>query len=175
MACGGNDSAASVSGAESGEARTVFLTSTLQSAALGGPAGADALCNELASAASLGGTFKAWLSTKSGPVVERLAHPGVPYRRTDGVQIAANWEDLLDGSLNAPVLLDENGNDALSDVWTGTLSDGSPWPDDDCAGFTVETSDQHAACGNGTASDASWTDHLRPSCSTLLRVYCFEQ
>jgi hypothetical protein len=173
-ACGGSNDTAPGEGT-SGTPRTVFLTSTLQSAALGGPAGADSLCNELASGAALAGVVKAWLSTTSGPVVERLSHVEGRYQRTDGVRIANGWDDLLDGTLDGPILLDENANPAASDVWTGTLADGSPWPDDDCAGFTVETPDRHAACGNGTAADASWTDHLRPDCSTLLRVYCFEQ
>ena len=45
------------------EARLVFITSTLHDGNLGGVAGADQICNELASDAGLPGTYMAWLSS----------------------------------------------------------------------------------------------------------------
>ena len=44
----------------------VFVTSTVHDGNLGGLVGADAICNSLASAAGLAGTYKAWLSDGSG-------------------------------------------------------------------------------------------------------------
>jgi hypothetical protein len=153
----------------------VFVSSSLHSAALGGLSGADDVCGDLASSAGLDGSFKAWLSSIAEPAADRLTHSDLPYALTDGTKLADDWDDLIDGSLNAPINLDENARLLSGDVWTGTLADGSPWLPDDCAGFSVGDSSQNAACGSATAQNSAWTDSQRPPCSAQLRLYCFEQ
>jgi hypothetical protein len=66
--------------------KRVFVTSTGYPGNLGGLAGADAKCQERATAAGLGGTFKAWLSAAGtgNSAAERLTHATVPYVRVDG-------------------------------------------------------------------------------------------
>jgi hypothetical protein len=68
------------------EQRRVFVTSTRQTAALGGIAGADAICATQAADANLEGEFEAWLSTISSSVVARLSHDGGPFVQVDGLQ-----------------------------------------------------------------------------------------
>lgn len=155
--------------------RIVFVTSTRQTAALGGLAGADELCQQEAVSGGIGGTFRAWLSTTGESVLSRFTPSKGPYVRTDGVRVADNWDDLLDGLLLAPIKVDENMDNGSGDVWTGTLADGNPWPDDDCSGFTVDVVESSGACGNAGTFNEGWTDYLRPNCSAALRLYCFEQ
>lgn len=152
----------------------IFVTSTRQNADFGGIAGADELCANQASDAGLDGDFKAWLSTRSSPVTERIAHGAEPYVRTDGRLLANDWDDLLDGALNAPIDKDADGESRSGDVWTGTLADGQPYEGDDCAGFT-SSAGGNAQCGDSESSTATWTENLTPSCSITLRLYCIEQ
>jgi hypothetical protein len=154
--------------------RLIFVTSTRQDGALGGAEGADAICAERASAAGLSGTYKAWLSTDTASASERLAHSDLPYRRTDGVTVADNWTDLVDGFLAAPIDRDENGDAQRSDVWTGSLTSGQVSEAGTCAGFTTN-SEGLGQCGDSSATGAEWSVNLTPSCGVSLRLYCLEQ
>jgi len=158
-----------------GPHKRVFVTQSSYTGALGGLAGADAICQQLADAAALAGTFKAWLSSISESAAARIAHATVPYRRTDGALVANDWSDLIDGQLVAPINLSEEQTVVYGDVWTGTLFDGTAWSVSDCTGFTAEAIDQDGACGNAGSTNSQWTDQSRPNCFTPLHLYCVEQ
>jgi hypothetical protein len=164
------------SGMDSGTAEwRIFLTNTFQAADLGGTAGADELCAAQAAAANLEGDFKAWLSTASSPVSDRLTHASGPYVLVDGTLVANDWDDLVDGSLIARIDRDANGELLVGDVWTGTLVTGAPYLDDDCEAFTSSAGDRTALCGASASVTATWTQNITPACSTALRLYCIEQ
>jgi hypothetical protein len=156
--------------------RRIFVTSTVYTAALGGIAGADARCATQADAAGLDGNFKAWLSTISSSVVDRLSHEGGPFARVDETIVANDWADLLDGALLAPISLDATGQAQTGDVWTGTLATGASYTVDDCAAFTSgDNADGHAYCGSSTSATSTWTYNKPAACSSTLRLYCIEQ
>ncbi len=166
----------------------VFVTSTKYTGNLGGLAGADAICNARASAAELGGTWVAWLSTSTVHARDRLPAGSGPFVRAAGTPatIANDIPDLLDGSLAAPVLNDESGTalggfqpsnapmtgtvasgilgnaiHTCNDWTTGTVASGSPrtgLANDSSGGWT-----SYAAGGAGTYN-----------CSNELPIYCFE-
>ena|GEM_PF-6527591 len=173
---------------------TVFVTNLTFNGNLGGNQGADQICNSMAGAAGLNGNYKAWLSTSeifsSGEDArDHLTHSGMPYVRTDGVQVADNWIDLTDGQLDAPITVDENGmipNLANIYVWTGTNFIGDrtlppfdaadPLSSDNCVsdqGF--ESSIGRAVAGILTATDQAWTDAVAFDCAAFLHLYCIEQ
>jgi hypothetical protein len=152
----------------------VFVTETLQNANLGGIEGADQLCAAQAADANLEGDFKAWLSTRSSAVAERLTRANVPYVLVNGTKVADGWDDLVDGSILAPINLDANGQPHTGDVWTGTLANGDSYPNDDCAGFTSSSAGV-ALCGDSRSTTETWTNRTTPACSVLLRLYCIEQ
>lgn len=170
---GGAGGTGGVGGGEPAQSR-VFITSTAQSADLGGIAGADQLCATQAAAAGLDGVFKAWLSTTSSAVADRLIHSSDPYVRVDGTVVANDWDDLVDGSIGALINVDASGQTRTGDVWTGTLDDGTSYPTNDCNGFTNGSSGI-ALCGTSSSTTALWTQNITPACSTVLRLYCFEQ
>jgi len=154
----------------------MFVTSTPQTAALGGIAGADEICATEAADANLQGEFKAWLSTTSSSVADRLSHDGGPFVRVDEMVVANDWADLVDGALLAPINLDANGQPRTGDVWTGTLETGASYTVDDCAAFTSgDNADGHAYCGSSTSTTATWTYNQRAACASTLRLYCIEQ
>jgi hypothetical protein len=158
---------------DAGAIRRVFVTSARYTAALGGPAGADALCRAHAQDGDLRGEYRAWLSTATIPAAERLLGADVPYVRLDGMVVATGWADLVDGALLSPIAIDEHGATVFDDVWTGTHADGTGYPDD-CAGFTTDGTGI-GLCGTSYRIDETWTENLVPGCGTPLRLFCFEQ
>ena len=160
------------------DTNTVFVTSTLHTGNLGGLAGADAICTSRALEAGLGGAYRAWLSVdtpnSSGPN-DRLVQSAAPYVRTDGVQVAADYADLIDGQIDNPINVDETGA-AVPDsvdplVFTSTNPDGSVLGG--CVGYTVD-----AGFGFGglyDRTDGGWTLFTEIPCQTPSRLYCVEQ
>ncbi|MFZ1866057.1 MAG: hypothetical protein WAU39_17685 [Polyangiales bacterium] len=161
-------------GAGDGEPSRVFITNRAQTADFGGISGADELCANEASAAGLEGVFKAWLSAASSSVADRMTHSTRPYVLVGGTVIANDWDDLVDGSISAPINVDASGQTRTGDVWTGTLATGASYLSNDCDGFTNGTTGV-ALCGTSSSANSTWTQNITPSCSTLLRLYCFEQ
>ena len=100
------------------EPMTFFVTSTDQAGNFGGLAGADALCQRLATAAGAGArTWRAYLSTQGpGAVNARDRIGSGPWHNAAGVRIAANVADLHGdverdrNYLFGDTALDENGN-----------------------------------------------------------------
>jgi hypothetical protein len=118
--------------------KTVFISSQVYVGNLGGVQGADQLCQRLATAAGLTGTYKAWLSTQSDTPVSRFTHNTGPYKLRNGVVIANSWKELMTGKLLNQINIDESGRlvapipyDPYGPiyVWTGmqpkTLAHGS--------------------------------------------------
>ena len=66
---------------------------------------------------------------------------------------------------------DEDGNPVASDVWTGTLQDGTAMGLD-CGGWTSSVGTGH--CGAALQSNFRWTNNITPPCGAGLRLYCFE-
>ncbi|MGB5809511.1 MAG: hypothetical protein WBG86_03215, partial [Polyangiales bacterium] len=141
---------------------------------LGGVDGADAICAAQATAAGLEGEFAAWLSTLSSSVSDRLAQSTDPYVRVDGTLIANDWDDLVDGSIMAPINLDADGNPRGGDTWTGTLADGTPYLGEDCEGFTSDAGGV-GQCGSSATTGPAWTENITPACASQLRLYCVQQ
>lgn len=149
-----------------------FVTSTTHDGALGGLMGADAICNARAAAASLPGTYVAWLSTGSVDAVGRLGSAR-GFIRTDGKPFADQPADIAAHQIFNTLHLDETGADVGSvSVWTGTLKNGTN-ASDTCAGWTVDTG-ADGRIGSSRGGPAIWTElPSNPSCGQSNRLYCF--
>jgi hypothetical protein len=157
----------------------VFVTSTASTGDLGGVAGADQICNDLAAAADLPGKYLAWISTNSGDApASRFTRKTGPYMLVDGTIIANNWDDLTDGTLSAPIDIDENGDLVARDVFTNVQTDGTVNGSiGDCNGWTDGASTGGAGTGLDSVTDGSWTqyDSDYDICTATNRLYCFSQ
>jgi hypothetical protein len=158
----------------------VFLTSTSQQGNVGGLAGADAICQQLAQAASLPGVFMAWLSDAAQSPATRFVQSPGPYVRVDGVTIADNWADLTDGTLDAPITVAENGavfNAVNGRSWTHTLANGTAGGvlNQACANWTSNDVGGHGDEGQVTATSDNWTDLASGTCNNNFHLYCFQQ
>ena len=149
----------------------VFLTSTNQNGNLGGLAGADAICQARATAASLGGTWRAWLSTSTTNASTRVGS-GPWHRVGDFTKVADDIADLTDGTLDAQINRNESGAIvATSVVFTGTTTAGNVTANT-CNNWT-STAGQGGR-GSSGATGATWTQNNSENCANSRRLYCFE-
>lgn len=176
----GVDASAACPGAAACD-RYVFVTRTQFSGALGGPLGADGLCQQAADAAVapiLGKKFKAWISAAGLPATTRLVQGTKPYRLANGTVIAESWEVLLSAPLAHAINVDERGQDVTGtgDVWSNTSNDGKTAKQgekEDCANWT-----KSSGFGNvgELSSNIGWSSNgTNVSCGLPTRVYCFEE
>lgn len=168
----------------------VFVTSLRYSADLRtaggqatGLASADAICQTLADAAAIGGTFRAWISTTAVDAIEHITGNG-PWYRMDG-QLAFPNRATLGTTPLVPIMIDEKGGfpDPFYESWTGTALGGYLAPlgsrqSVTCWDWTstVDSTQVGGVVGDIDASGASWTELATGYCSPFRRrLYCFEQ
>ncbi len=167
--------------------KRVFVTSTLQPSNLGGLAGADAVCQQLADSAGLGGTYRAWLSDATGSPSTRFTQSSSPYVLVDGTRVADNWAGLVSGTLRHAISLTEKKTTPPTAtagllcctsgtfVWSNTTAQGALYT-------------SAASCGNwgasgGTGSAFGMTDTVNTwsfgcsgaDCTAQAAIYCVEQ
>ena len=168
------------------EPKTIFVSSTTQNGDMGGLAGADMICQDLADAAGSivrEGEYVALLSTDDVNASERITPSTGPYIRPDGVPVAANFAALFatgvsfdDRALIDRVNMDETGGSHFDErVWTGTVRSGRNGGNN-CMGW-------NAAGGTGFEGDrgrtifsfGEWLYTGFPGgvdCGADLRIYC---
>lgn len=164
--------------------RWIFASAALHNDGdLGGLEGADSRCRQYAlqtgRADDTWKTFIAWLSDADHDVRDRLYPGRGRYVRTDGVVVAETVEQFFSGSLEAPINVDEDGNqDIGGGVLTGTRPDGTAAPGPHCDNWTSSAlSDFSAYEGSSSATNEFWTmypDPPTPCAGFLSRLYCIE-
>jgi len=160
----------------------VFVTSVRRFGNLGawpeagdaqGVEAGDEICRNLARSAGLQApdSFVAWLSDSSVDAKDRLAFPG-PWKRLDGVPIAADLPDLTDGTIFTSISVTEKGDYVRGGTWTGTDNEGNAIGET-CADWA----DGNAGGRYGQANMISWwSDWGGESCADFRsRLYCFSQ
>ena len=139
---------------------TFFVTSSDQSANLGGLVGADAVCQKLAAAAGAGDrTWRAYLSTQGANAVNARDRIGSgPWHSANGTQVAANVADLHGDNerdrnyLYHETALDENGNEI-----PGRYRDSSQEPQNKHDILTGATSTGMAYRAGDDMTCSNWT------------------
>jgi cysteine-rich repeat protein len=166
------------------ERRVVFVSSVLYTGNLGGLAGADNKCQQLAGAAGLKGSFKAWLSDQTAGPSQRFVKSTVPYVLPGGQQVAKSWADLTDGLLvHAIDQTEQKGAPPAAAMcsgkptaWTNTREDGTSWGGNVCGNFSNTSGE--GRLGSTMAVNFSWSRHClggAGTCAWKAPLYCFEQ
>jgi hypothetical protein len=158
-----------------GSANVAFVTSSVQDGALGGLAGADAICMQRASEAGLAGTFVAWLSLANSNAFSRIAGAR-GWRLVDGTPVADDPSDFATNQLLAPLALDEHGTDVRTagpHPWTGTYGDGT-YTGTDCAGWASNATATSGSIGDPKLGSSAFTSAGNLSCDQLHPLYCLE-
>jgi len=150
--------------------RHVFVTSGTRTATSADIADYNAFVTAAAEAvpelAALGTTWSCIGSTLAiNADANTLTRPGDPSAlivRLDGALVAAGNTDLWDGTLAAPISIDENGDTLDTQVWSGTMSDGTrngDWFLGDTGGnwvyYGIST-----GTGEGDVGGSGWIDNL---------------
>ena len=163
--------------------KKAFLTSVTGTGNLGswadangqsGIAAGDEICRSRAAEAGLQNAqnFKAWLSDDNTDASSRFTSDG-PWVRLDGVVLAENHADLVDGDLNTSISLTETGTYVGFDyVWTGTNHIGGTTPDT-CNNWADAAQSFNGSTGR-TFDRSGWTYSGYPPCDWSLHLYCFE-
>jgi hypothetical protein len=159
----------------------IFVTSTTYTGNLGGLSGADDKCQT--QGASLGGTWKALLSTPTVNAKDRVTIVG-PVKNlrpagSGGPQtIATNAADLWNGNIGFPVRYSESGGsiNGLWDVYTATDSDGNydGWSGA-CSNWASTAGGIYVTVGSSNAAGADWIAAEDGDCGESRRLYCIEQ
>ncbi len=144
---------------------------------LGGRAGADDQCTTSlpVALADAGYVAHAFISISATDEIQDMpANYGIPLDQpvynTDDDQFAANWGEILTGSL--PMSLNQghilNPNTYF---WTGSNANGSmaaPM----CNGFTSSASNVFGAAGYSDANDSTWAWSQSIACNQIRRLVC---
>jgi hypothetical protein len=161
-------------------AKRIFASAQLMTGKLGGLSGADSLCGVWAQAATLGGSWKAFLSTSGSTGVnakDRINEVGPWYNVNRTTKLFNNKTGFTIGTLAA--IRTEYGGSASGNAWTGTKADGTADGTQNCSNWSNETT-EYASMGTPSktlSEGAAWMAKggNAPACSTPARVYCIEQ
>lgn len=155
----------------------MFVSSDVYDGNLGGVAGADATCQQLADAAALDGTFMAWISALGTNASTRITPMDGRYVLTNGSVVASNWAALTDGDIGNAIRIDESGAivDAAeqSAVWTATQGNGD-YLAADCISWTSAAMNEIGRVGDVESMNEGWTNIGEVSCGTQRRIYCVQ-
>lgn len=120
------------------EARVLFVTSAATDGDLDGLAGADQLCNELASAGLLTGSYRAWLLLAGQSIADRFPEffgmqpPSINFVNVGGDVLAKSMVELIFNGPAYPIVHDEQGEARPGlFVWTNVMSSGDNGSDCD--------------------------------------------
>ena len=162
-------------------AKRVFVSATAQPGALGGIAGADALCAAEAAENGLAGIFIAYLHRGDGDLghpAHRLAEDA-GWARVDGVSAFARNPHDVAPSVPLDVTANASRLDAGERVWTGITAAPSAQcgTGNNDAWTTTSPALGGAGWGDPSVADAgTWAAHASlASCSERLHIYCFEK
>lgn len=161
--------------------KLVFVTSTSYTGSLGGVSGADSKCSTRATAGGLSGTFKAWIADRNLPSAPSVtfAQANIPYVLVNGTQVADNWADLIDGSLDNPISINELGGAVTADVWTNVNANGSTkntGATGTCSDWAVGSGSWGGGYGVTSSTAGGWTNTGNTAgCDPVNRLYCFQQ
>jgi len=156
----------------------VFVTSTSHDGNIGGVSDANDICQIQADSAGLIGNFLAWISDSFGNSPDdNFNQVSVPYQLVDGTQIASNWTELTDGTIDSSINLNAMGGPpgSISDVWTGTNTNGTAHTEN-CDEWSDGTDSDVGIEGDFGSTDSNWTTTAGTElCNELNSLYCFEQ
>lgn len=160
----------------------VFITRHAGTGDIGGPEGADAICNQEAAEAGLPGTFRALLGADGvGPNDDAsFFRSENGYCRADYVAFADSWVDLVLNGPSMPLVVKADGTAFLVGdtvfAWTGLDKDMQPTLND-CNAWTSADEALKGETGNPYQAGKSWLDILAATkCSNAGgHFYCFEQ
>ncbi len=158
-----------------GARAVVFLSSaSMAGDTVGGPVGADGLCQRLAEKSGYSASFVAWISDSMSNAIDRL-DAGGPWFLTDPTRDAMAFptKAAIPQGPQTPITSTEDGSASTPTlVWTGTRDTGQ------VSIATCMDWKSHQPFDQGTVgsiADAGfWTNATTANCDFKLPIYCFQ-
>lgn len=163
--------------------KRIFITKATYSGNLGGLQGADQKCQDAATAANLGGTWTAWLSSSTKNAIDRLGDVGPWYLVGGNTKVFDSKAAVTSANPMTAILSYEDGTavSGTRETWTGTQKNGSVYLDGSnnpvtCADWTSGGMDNSGSMGHVQSTlPEDWTSGGTGRCDQALSLYCFEQ
>jgi hypothetical protein len=157
--------------------KRIFVTSTTTNGAFGGLLAANATCAARASAAGLGGAWKAWLSDDFGNAVTRIVDVSPWYLVDRTTLVFSTKSQMINGNPTAPLNQTENGAAATVDYWTGTDSNGTKQTAAGyCQNWLTADGGVFGCTGqHGSTTGSGWTNGNGNYCNGTFALLCVEQ
>ena len=162
--------------------KRVFVTKAGFNGNLGGLTGADQKCQSAATAAGLGGTYAAWMSSSTTNALTRIGDVGPWYLVDGATKVFDSKAAIASGPLVAIDMYEDKTRVATTiETWVGTDNTGVVYKDNDgapvtCADWTDGSDTSSGSMGHVQASLASdWTGGGTGRCDQAASLYCFEQ
>ena len=154
----------------------IFITSGIGNGNTGGIASMDSACVSVAGSAGLDGTWKAVASDSTHNAADILPDKQ-PYFLLNGVQVARDKDDLLDGSIMNPIYITEFGT-PYADIpghpgiaWTGSDLSGVYDAGNACNDWTSGLAENNSRVGSANATDSDWIA-ANATCDQQAAIYC---
>lgn len=144
----------------------------------------DYICQQEATAAGLPGVYNAWLS---GPAadgnapLDKFYLSSVPYVMPNVptfTQVADNWTDLVDGTIDNEIqyMADGTVHGGDSNVWTNVNTNGTADGTEHCLDWTSSSGGDSGRRGRATNTDGNWSDNGSSGCDSVdFHIYCIQQ
>lgn len=144
---------------------------------------ADEICNTNATDNGVEGKFKAWISVSGGDSPSTrfdtsfggnyVLAPLLEDPKPTPIIIASGWSGLADGMLLDNINVKANGieDNTAPSVWTGTTIDGTPFGGS-CGAWDLTMG--VGTTGTDAELNGEWTNSGTGNCTSLRRIYCFE-
>jgi hypothetical protein len=164
--------------------RLAFLTSLrFTGADIDGLEGADNRCRIAAAMAQLPEpqNFKAILSDSTTSAADRLHHSRGPYRLINGLQVARDFNALMNDTLDNPLDTTELSTKGYPGAWTGTAPGGAAVPGSQhCEDWHSESPSDLGSWGDASLTDDRWLKEtleiVNPTgCVGKKALYCLQQ
>ncbi|MGI9554248.1 MAG: pentapeptide repeat-containing protein [Thermodesulfobacteriota bacterium] len=162
------------------------------SAVESGQDAADCICSELAKEAGFSSNYLAWIGGGGSSPSTKFNQASIPYMRTDTLIIADDYDDLIDGQIENPIIYSEkrkevkpkfNSNTVRS--WTAVDSKGDTNSGANCNNWTSDSPTNIGFTGNALTTSSNWTEIVNVEGAITnrcnddsfdsLRIYCFQQ
>ncbi len=134
----------------------------------------DKECQNLADHANLAGNFRAWISFNEKNAFENVFSVESTLFRVDGQIFSPSFDDLINGNIVNPLIINELGSAIITDVWTGTNPNGTLTNFNNCLDWTNEL-DSPVFFGKNNLINGEWTmTGPKAECKDFKAIYCFE-
>ncbi|WP_155732594.1 DUF1554 domain-containing protein, partial [Pseudoalteromonas luteoviolacea] len=161
--------------------KVIFTTTSQHNGALGGIAGANAICQSEADSSESApkGTYKALLSGYNSHAKNVVSNVN-SYHKVDGTLVAQSGVvDFFKKPLLSPLNMNANGEIVGGYVWTNTSFSGFANDFNACSGFTRPFGEAWYVETRSSVSHAGFTDGWintgTIACTQNARLYCVQQ